>query len=89
MGYELYRQLGNQRQRRRKGKGGAECIDLEEEDKNKLTLNGELNNFYIKMQDFIKRIYQEARHSQLSWFSEVGLFSVFCGVVSFPWFSGV
>ena len=43
MGYELYRQLANQRPRRRKVKGGLDCIDLEEEDKNKLTLDGKLS----------------------------------------------
>jgi len=43
MGYELYRQLANQRPRRRKVKGGTDCIDLEEEDRNKLTLDGKLS----------------------------------------------
>ena len=36
MGYELYRQLANKRQKRRKG-----TLDLEEEDRNKSVLKGE------------------------------------------------
>ena len=39
MGYELYRQLANRKPRRRKQKG-PECIDIEEEDRNKNILNG-------------------------------------------------
>lgn len=40
MGYELYRQLANKKPRKRKVKGnGMECIDLEEEDKNRVILN--------------------------------------------------
>jgi len=40
MGYELYRQLANKKPRKRKVKGnGMECIDLEEEDKNRIILN--------------------------------------------------
>jgi hypothetical protein len=39
MGYELYRQLANRKPRKRKPKG-PECIDIEEEDRNKNMLNG-------------------------------------------------
>ena len=43
MGYELYRQLANRKprkQRRKKKDTGPECIDIEEEDKNKSILDG-------------------------------------------------
>ena len=43
MGYELYRQLANRKprkQRRKKKDMGPECIDIEEEDKNKCILDG-------------------------------------------------
>ena len=46
-GYELYRQLANKRQKRRKGKG-AECVDVEEEVRNKYILNGKNSHFYVK-----------------------------------------
>jgi RAD54-like protein 2 len=40
MGYELYRQLANKKPRKKKQKGhGFECIDIEEEDKNRGLLN--------------------------------------------------
>ena len=47
MGYELYRQLANKRQKRRKGKG-AECVDVEEEVRNKYILNGKNSHSNVK-----------------------------------------
>ena len=42
MGYELYRQLNNRKRRRCRGKQAASaCIDLEQEDREKLVLDGE------------------------------------------------
>uniref|UniRef100_A0A0K2TD83 Helicase ARIP4like [Pundamilia nyererei] n=1 Tax=Lepeophtheirus salmonis TaxID=72036 RepID=A0A0K2TD83_LEPSM len=39
MGYELYRQLANKKPRKKRKRKGPECIDIEEEDKEKVTLD--------------------------------------------------
>merc|ERR1712180_293500 len=53
MGYELYRQLANRRQRRRRGKRGPQCVDIEEEDRNKKILNDVISALVRPVPDLV------------------------------------
>lgn len=48
MGYEIFRMLATKTQRKkRNGKKAATCVDLEEEDREKIILDSECSNFFF------------------------------------------
>ena len=58
MGYELYRQLANKKPRKKRQKANSfECVDLEEEDKNRGLLNGEQDCLYCLPYNRVQMVF--------------------------------